>query len=96
MFWSQKIATVIRIDGAKDVILWWEGKAHRDLLTFDDAGFKLLYDSLSMGGQLQSDVARNNIKLFLNDLLAASKYDFTERGPILLDEPKVKTLLHIE
>ncbi len=41
------------------------------------------------------DVVRNNIKLFLNDLLATTKYDFDKDVPILLDEPKAKRILQI-
>ncbi len=35
-----KIASVIRIEPPRTVVLWWDGKVHRDLLTFDENGYK--------------------------------------------------------
>jgi hypothetical protein len=96
LFSFGKLATVLRLEGKMNVIVWWDGKLHNDLVTFDDAGFKLMYDSFSIDGQLQVDVTRANIKLFLNDLLASTKYDFTVHGPVHLDETRVKTLLGIK
>jgi hypothetical protein len=90
-----KIAAVIRIQPPRTVLLWWNGKPHQDLLTFDDAGYKLIYDSLGGVHGMSEDLVRNNIKLYLNDLLGATKYDFDKDGPIVLNEPRVKTFLGI-
>jgi hypothetical protein len=91
-----KIATVIRIEPPRTVLLWWDGSIHKDLLTFDEKGYTLISDSLGGGIRLQSDVVRENIKVFLNDLLAVTKYDFTTQSPIVLNEARVKTLLGIK
>lgn len=90
-----RIATVITILPPRTVLLWWDGRPHQELLTFDDAGYKLMSNSLGGSERMAEDVVRNNIKLFLNDLLATTKYDFDKDGPILLDEPKVKKILQI-
>jgi hypothetical protein len=96
MFTFGNLATVLRIDGTKAVIVWWNGNLRSDLIQFDDAGFKLMYSSLSMNGVLQEDVTRNNIKVYLNDLLASTKYNFDDQGPINLNEDLVKSLLGIQ
>ncbi|MGB7436818.1 MAG: hypothetical protein WBW49_15505 [Candidatus Acidiferrum sp.] len=96
MFTFQQIPTVIRIAKQRTVLVLWDGKVNQELLTFDEAGFKLLYKSLSDNNSLQDDVTRSNIKQFLNDFLVVNKYDFNERGPIHFDEPKVKALLGIK
>ncbi len=96
MFTFESIPTVIRIAEQRTVLVWWDGKVNRELITFDQAGFKLLYKSLSNDNSLQDDVTRTNIKQFLNDFLVANKYDFNTRGPIQLDEAKVKVLLGIK
>ncbi|HEY3706274.1 MAG TPA: hypothetical protein VGL22_14520 [Terracidiphilus sp.] len=90
-----RIATVIRILPPRTALLWWDGKPNQELLTFDDAGYKLIFNSLGGSEGMVEDVVRNNIKLFLNDLLATTKYDFDKDGPILLDEPKAKRILQI-
>lgn len=95
MLTFERIPTVIRIAGQRTVVVWWDGKVSQELITFDEAGFKLLYKSLD-NNSLQSDVTRANIKQFLNDFLVANKYDFNERGPIHFDEAKVKALLGIK
>jgi hypothetical protein len=79
-----KIATVIGVLPPRTVLLWWEGKPHQELLTFDDAGYNLIFDSLGGSESMAEDVVRNNIKLYLSDLLATSRYDFDKNGPILL------------
>jgi len=90
------IPTVLRIDPPRGIVVWWDGKLWRDLLTFDEAGFKLLYEAMSACQTLQADLARHNIKQFLNDFLIRSGHDFSTQGPIQFDEPKVKALLGIK
>lgn len=96
MFTIEHIPTVIRIAGQRTVVVWSDGNASQQLITFDEAGFRLLYTSLSNNNDLQDDVIRTNIKQFLNDFLVANKYDFNTRGPIHFDEAKVKALLGIK
>jgi len=50
----RRIASIIRIE-PKQILLWWNGKAHTDLLTFDDAGRNLLFDSLGDNYKMQLD-----------------------------------------
>lgn len=95
MFEVKNYGAILRIDPPRTAIVLWEGQPRRDLLTFDDAGYKLLFEQMSMNGELQEDVSRINIKIFLNTLLSAERYDFTERGPIHLDEQKIKSILRI-
>jgi len=95
MEFFSKVASVIKIEPPHSVLIWWDGEARRDLLTFDEAGYKLMFRSLGGSMNLAEDVVRNNIKIFLNDLLVAEKWDFHANGPIFLDEPKVKGILGI-
>lgn len=90
-----KFGTMIRIHPHRTIQLWWNGEVRADLLTFDDAGYRLIFESLGGLQGLQQDVVRNNIKIFLNDWLSTTRYDFDKDGPISLEEPKVKRLLRI-
>ena len=90
------VGRVIGIRPPRTVLLWWDGMPHQDLLSFDDAGYALMYASLGGSLGFQQDVVQLNIKLFLDDYLAMSRHDFVKDGPILLDEPKVKRLLKIK
>jgi hypothetical protein len=67
---QRRIASIIRIEPTQ-VLLWWEGKAHIDLLTFDAAGRKLMFQSLGESHGVQSDLTRENVKCFLENWLLA-------------------------
>jgi hypothetical protein len=91
----KNIPTVLRIDPPRGIVVWWDGKLWPDLITFDDAGFKLLHQAMSARQTLEPDVAGYNVKQFLNAFLVRSGHDFSTQGPIHFDEPMVKALLGI-
>ena len=91
----KRVASIIRIE-PKQILVWWDGKAHTDLLAFDPEGRKLMFDSLGTAYGMQPDKTSENVRRFLESWLLATKYDFNVDGKLDLTEKKVKRMLHIK
>jgi hypothetical protein len=95
---NKSLATVLSLSSLPDerggvCTVWYKGQPHKDLVTFDLEGWKLIYDSMGGAININTDAILLNMRFALNQLL--QQWDFDQNGRLRFDKALAERWLNL-